>query len=289
MPAYMLITNPFSSRGLSDMDVGRAVELLTAARGRVDVVNTRGPGDAAKAVRDRKRDYIAIVVAGGDGTINEVINGLDGHHIPIGIIPRGTANVLAHELEIPHGIEAAVRVIAEGKELPLDVGLAGKRRFMLMASAGFDAQVVERAHRKRKTGFGYTSYLLPVWRTFLEADFPEIAVEIHQQEYRCRHAVVANVSTYGGPFRPAPGAIYNDGEFDVVLYMRPGRWNMLRYGKMALCCSDKAADNDILRLRAKTVTLSSDGRVPLQCDGDPIGSLPCNLRVLGDAVNFIVP
>ena len=289
MPSYLLITNPFSGRGLTESGISGVVTLFAAAGGRVDVVHTRGPGDAGRAVGDPKRDYSGIVVAGGDGTINEVVNGLDGRRVPIGIVPCGTGNVLAKELEIPRRTKKAVAVILSGKELPLDVGLAGERRFMLMGSAGYDAQVVAEAHRKRTHRFGFASFLLPMWRVFRRGAFPEITVEMHGHKYTCRHVVVANVPSYGGPFRPVPHAIYNDGEFDVVIFQRPGRWNMLRYGRLALFASDAERDNDIIRMRSESVTLSSGEPVGYQLDGDPAGNLPCSFRVKRDGATFFVP
>ncbi len=288
MPSYMLVTNPFSGKGLSERKTGRVVEMLSDQGARVDVVRTRGPGDGERAVSQRKRDYTAIVAAGGDGTINEVVNGLAGELIPIGVIARGTANVLAHELDIPRGLRRAVGVILGGKELPIDAGMACNRRFLLMASAGFDAQVVAHAHRKRAMRFGYMSFLGPMCRTLLRARFPEVTVRMDESTMVCRHVIVANVPGYGGPFRPAPHAIYNDGEFDIVMYMKPGRWNMLRYGLLALCGSRSAKD-DIIRMRCRSVKIRSHETVELQVDGDPAGELPCELEILPDSVRVIVP
>ena len=288
MPFYLFVTNPFSKHGLNERRIGTVVEALTAAGSRVDIVRTRGVSEAETAVSDLKRPYDAIITAGGDGTIGEIINGLAGKTVPIGIIPCGTANVLAGELEIPHRLRRAVDVILQGRVLGLDVGVAGKRRFILMASAGYDAQVVEEVHRARGNRFGYRSYVFPMWRVLKRSRFPEITVELHGQKHTCRHVVVANVQRYGGPFRPAPQAIYNDGEFDVVMYQWGGRWNMIRYGALAMAGSTAPKD-DIVRIRADRVTLSSEERVPLQCDGDPAGELPRTIRLRRDAATFLVP
>lgn len=288
MPSYLLITNPFSHRGLSEKEIAKVVVPLTTSGAHVEIVRTRGPGDGERAVRERKKDYSAIIAAGGDGTINEIVNGLAGARIPIGVIPRGTGNVLAHELDIPRRLHRAVETILRGKELTLDAGMAGERRFILMASAGYDAQVVAEAHRKRSHRFGYLSFLVPMLRVFLKGSFPEIAVNLHGSEMICRHVVIANVPGYGGPFRPAPYAIYNDGELDVVMYLKAGRWNMIRYGLLALCGS-RAARDDIIRMRCERLKISSREPIWLQVDGDPVGELPCTLRVLHDSVRVIVP
>lgn len=288
MPAYLLITNPFSGKGLSERKIARVVTLLAGRGAHVDIVRTRGSGDAERAVRERKHDYEAIIAAGGDGTVNEVVNGLAGERIPVGVIPRGTGNVLAHELDIPRTVGRAVKVILAGKVLSLDAGLAGDRRFVLMASAGFDAQVVSEAHRNRTRRFGYLSFIIPMVRVLWRARFPEIAIDMNGSKMTCRHVIIANVPGYGGPFRPAPYAIYNDGELDVVMYQQAGRWNMMRYGALALFGS-RAARDDIIRMRCRRLRISSREAVKMQLDGDPAGELPCTLRVLADSVRIIVP
>ena len=116
-----------------------------------------------------------------------------------------------------------------------------------------------------------------------------IKVTIHNIEYMCHHVIVANVPRYGGPFRPAPDAIYNDGEFDIVMYIKKGRRNMLRYGWKAICGSNWANDDDILRIRTDKVMLESEEPVSLQCDGDPDGVLPRECRVVRDGATFLVP
>ncbi len=289
MPSYLLITNPFSGHGFREKHIDKAVATFSAHGARVEVIRTRGPVDAYRAVAAAKGGYKAIVVAGGDGTINEVINALEGRLIPVGIVPRGTANVLAHEFEIPRNTRKAINIILQGKELLLDVGMTGKRRFMLLASAGYDAQVVAEVHRNRTRRFGYGAYILPIWRMLRKGHFPEITVEMHGREYVCRHVVVANVSRSGGPLCPAPHAIYNDGEFDVVMYLRGGRWDIVRYAALAVSRSDKAADDDIIRMRCDRVVLSSQEPVPFQCDGDPAGVLPQTIEIKRDNAAFLIP
>ena len=288
MPLYLLVTNPFSSRGLNEKKIARVVTEFSAAGSHVDILRTLGPGDAQRATSELRRAYAGVVVAGGDGTISEVANGLAGRHIPLGILPRGTGNVLAKELGIPKGTRKAIEIILRGKTLRLDVGLAGTRRFILMASAGYDAQVTALVHKTRRGRFGYVNFVLPMWKTLRRDEFPEITVEMNGRKHVCHHVVIANVSSYGGPFRPAPGAIYNDGEFDVVMFMQGGRWNMARYCFLA-CCMSKTPKDDIIRMRTDRVSLSSEQPVPVQMDGDPAGFLPRTFQIKRDDLTVIVP
>jgi len=288
MPLYLLVTNPFSSRGLSEKRIAKVIAEFAAAGAHVDILRTLGPGDAERATAAVRREYAAIVVAGGDGTICEVANGLGGRLIPIGILPCGTGNVLAKELGISKSIRKAIEIILRGKTLRLDVGITGARRFVLMASAGYDAQVTALAHKTRRGKLGYTGFILPMWRTLRRGAFPVIRVEINGRKHECRHVIIANVSSYGGPFRPAPGAIYNDGEFDVVMYTGARRRDMVRYGIKACCMSD-APEDDIMRLRTDRIALTSDAPVPVQMDGEPSGFLPKTFHIKRDDISFIVP
>jgi YegS/Rv2252/BmrU family lipid kinase len=282
------VTNPVSGRGLDDAALAQVERAFVAAGAGLDVHKTRGPGEARRICAALSADYVAVIAAGGDGTISEVLNGIAGRPIPLGIIPRGTANVLAKELCIPRDPSQAVEVILGGKETRIDVGLAGERRFLLMASAGFDAKVVKLAHENRGRRFGYASYVVPILKALVDGDFPEMVAEVDGVEYPCRHAVVANVASYGGPFCVADGAAFDDGRFDVVLYLGAGRYNMVRYGVGALSCKLNMG-NDVLRLSGERVSLRSAGEVPLQLDGDPAGSLPRDLRIMQRELAVIAP
>jgi YegS/Rv2252/BmrU family lipid kinase len=288
VPRYLLVTNPVSGRGLDDAALAQVAGAFVAAGATLDVHKTRGPGEAGRIAARLPDGYDAIVAAGGDGTIGEVANGLAGKPVPLGVIPRGTANVLAKELGIPRDLPRAVEIILAGQVVKIDVGLADDRRFMLMASAGFDAKVVKLAHENRGRRFGYMSYVLPVLRALVDGDFPEMVAAVDGVEYPCRHAVVANVASYGGPFCVAEGASFDDGRLDVVLYLGAGRYNMVRYGVGALSCKLNVGD-DVLRLSGERVSLRSSGDVPLQLDGDPAGSLPRDIRVLRRALAVLAP
>lgn len=288
MPRYLLVTNPFSGHGLDDRALADVDKAFAAAGARLDVHRTRSAGEGGRVAAGLGGEYEAIIAAGGDGTISEVMNGLAGRALPIGIIPRGTANVLAKELHIPRDLPGAVETILGGKVTRIDVGMAGERRFMLMASAGFDAKVVKLAHENRGRRFGYASYVLPVLKALVEGEFAEMVAEVDGVAYSCRHAVVANVASYGGPFCVAGGASFDDGRFDVVLYPGAGRYNMARYGVGALICKVHEAP-DVRHVSGERIVLKSAGDVPLQLDGDPVGSLPRDIRISPREMAVIAP
>jgi len=288
LATYLLITNPISSRGLGEKGIAEVTALFEARGARIDVHRTRGAGDARSVVADRHGAYDAVIAAGGDGTIGEVVNGLAGAPVPVGVLPRGTANVLAKELALPREMPDAADVILRGKTKKFDLGVADGKRFVLMASAGYDAQVVALAHESRGAKFGYTSYVAPILKALAAGDFPEIRVKADGREYACRHVIVANVENYGGPMRPARGAKHDDGLFDVVMYTRHGRLSVARYA-FAAFLGRTASRSDVIRVQASKVTLSSERPVALQLDGDPAGSLPRTLEVLPAGMTVIVP
>ncbi|HYJ80079.1 MAG TPA: diacylglycerol kinase family protein, partial [Longimicrobiaceae bacterium] len=157
----LVVLNP--AAGQEDTD--RVLRLLAGAfavrRAGFDLVETRGPHDAERFAREAvAAGYRAVVAVGGDGTVGEVITGLAGTGVPLGIVPKGTGNQVAFNLGIPRGVEAAVDVVVNGVPTPVDLGqVVGGRYFAVGAGAGWDAQVVATATRELKDRWGFGAYL----------------------------------------------------------------------------------------------------------------------------------
>ncbi|MDQ2800919.1 MAG: diacylglycerol kinase family lipid kinase, partial [Armatimonadota bacterium] len=158
----LLIVNPAAGQGRPL----EALETLQATLAPVlgGLIVTQKAGDAECAARTGAEDgYSGVLVAGGDGTINEVVNGLlaagtPGGKLPLGLIPLGTQNVLAHELGLPLNLEGVLTLLQAGRTRQIDVGLAGSRHFVLMAGFGFDAQVIGEVVRPMKALLGPAAY-----------------------------------------------------------------------------------------------------------------------------------
>lgn len=293
-----IISNPMSGQGRAGRRA-REVMLRLVERGcAVEVVETCRAGDASRIAREA-RSVDALVAVGGDGTINEVINGcLTPPSPPLGIIPSGTANVLAKEISLPRRPRELADVIASGREITWDAGVIrpGERRFMLFVSAGFDAQVVHAFHKQREGRIRMSDYVAWGVRTYLRCEIPRIRVELDGVPVADEAAwvVVSNVRSYGGPIVLTPDAKFDDGRFEVMIQRRRHKADtahLFGASLLAWAFGVNARPADVTHHPAREVKLSSaDGRpVALQVDGDPGGFLPVQLSLIPGGVKILGP
>jgi diacylglycerol kinase family enzyme len=299
--SVLLVRNPTAGRrrrGLLDA----VVRLVRAAGWTVDVVDTAARGDAQRiaAACDKAR-YGVIAVAGGDGTINEVVNGLslrkdDGP--PLAIVPLGTANVLAHELGMGFSAAAVARTLMSGRMLsmrPGEVSSQGPARsFSLMAGTGFDARVVAGVTSPLKRRWGKGAY---VWRSLVEAWHyrpVRYAVEIDGVAYQAASVIVSRGRLYAGPYVVAPAADLASPMLHVCLLERWGRWQPLRFGA-ALVLGRLSRTGGIRVIAGREVRLSVHSEAgekrghPVQIDGDDALTLPISVAVGSGTVRLLLP
>ena len=258
---------------------------LLRARGvEVTVCETFAPRDGERIAREAC-GYHVIVAAGGDGTINEVVNGIHarGDGCNLGIVPLGTANVLARELGIDgRSTEAIVNAVMAQAPRMASLGLANGRGFSMMAGVGFDAHVVANVDTRVKRVIGKFAYVVESLTQLVRYRARTYLVEIDGQTETASSVVVANGHFYGGPYVIAPQASLDEDKFQVCLFRRTGRWNAVRYmwglvsGRLA-----RFPDFDIiparqLRVRAGDLCMAAE---PVQGDGDIMATLPVELEV----------
>ncbi|HEY1722295.1 MAG TPA: diacylglycerol kinase family protein [Magnetospirillaceae bacterium] len=256
------------------------------------VVETKGPGDAERIARHAaKTDRGIVVVAGGDGTINEAVNGLlsvQGPIPPLAIIPLGTANVLALEIGLSTDPRAAARAIAGNKRLTVRPGCINGRNFVMMVGIGFDGAVVAGVSTKWKRRIGRGIYAV---RTFVEAwryPFPKLRGTIDGVAFAARWVVVCRGRHYGGPFVVAPEASLALPRLSVCLLPGSGPWSVLRYG-IALISGRMPWLSDIVVKCGQTVTVEAEGDLPIQGDGDIVARLPVEISLSERPIELIVP
>ncbi len=300
MPARRLkiILNPISGAGK-----GRAYGPVVAAELRrrghfVDILETRRRGDARRWAGE-VAGWDGIVVIGGDGTVNEVVNGLPGGaEVPIAVLPLGTGNVLAKELKLARRPEGVVKLVEDWNVHWMDCGRidsgpvgdeAKIRRFLMMVGSGFDAEILHRHHVRRGRMTQFT-YFIWGFSTVFDYVAPRIVVEVDGRvvEERATFVVASNVREYGGPLVFTQHARHDDGLLDVMWFR--GRFardvfRILWAGMMrhALEIGDTGYAT------GKRVVLSSTDRAPLQVDGDPHGFCPVELGIDPAAIPVLVP
>ena len=269
----------------------RELEALGCALRICATENIHGPREVAE--RESLEAVDAVVAAGGDGTINEVINGLCARAVtlpPLAILPLGTANVLAREIGAPRTPHALARMIASGPTLAIALGLVGERRFVQMLGVGLDARVVDGVDRnlalKRRIGKGaYLWHGLVELRRFADRRYQ---VTIDGESHKAHWVIVANGRFWAGRFLVASGASLAVPTFQVCLFQASSPWSQLRYG-VGLLTGRLEGCPGYRVIPATRVTIEGPAGEAVQGDGDLIARLPVEIRVLPEALSLIMP
>jgi diacylglycerol kinase (ATP) len=255
----------------------RVLDLMAASGMRIELAETRYPGHAIELAREAARTGTTLVAAaGGDGTIAEVANGLNGSACRLGVIPLGTANVLASELKLPFFPREVAAALAFGRTRRIWPGLAtgpaGTRLFVQMLGVGFDAQVVQNLHMPLKRAFGRTAYVLQSLHELAAYRFLPIRVRVDGRAEEAGSVIVSKGHFYGGCYTLAPGATPTEPGFTVALFERSGPFAAAVYGA-ALPLGLLPRMPGLRLMRAAEVTIDSES-VPAQTDGDFAGTGP---------------
>ncbi len=285
-PRIMLIHNP-TSGSWNARRLHRFVESSAAEGMSIDIRRTRKCGDAkALAEAIATRDAEVLVIAGGDGTINEVVNGLPAVSLPVAVLPLGTANVLAAELGISARSFRLARCILEGSTTEVYLPRANGRRFTMMAGVGFDAHVVAGVNCRLKQFLGKMAYIVAFAR--MVRKFPHRCYEVivDGRAYRAASVVIANGHYYAGRFTCAPDARLDEPDLHVCLFLRTGRWSTLRYA-LSLLLGSLHRRQDVKIVRGRTVEVRGEPGEPVQCDGDLATTLPLTVSATGEKLRFL--
>jgi YegS/Rv2252/BmrU family lipid kinase len=287
------IYNPTSGGGRFRRDVPLILGSLRALGFDVDEAPTERAGHAADLARVAVAAGVDVICAiGGDGTVNEVVNGMAGSDVSLAVIPTGTVNVLAIELGIPLDPPDACRLAAAGHVISVDLGLAGDRYFALMAGAGVDAAVVSSLNPTLKRALREAAFAIQGFAKYLTSDSPLIRIETAEECIDGYFVVLGNASNYGGNFGVTPLADMRDGLLDVCVLTDKSFFEFAGYWLAALL-SAPMQHSKVRYFRTKAARLSiapgEEGEVLVQTDGEPAGRLPIDCRIAPAALRVIVP
>jgi diacylglycerol kinase (ATP) len=284
----IIIGNPKAGRSRGKDHLKRCAEILRSGGLHVEVWPTERPQHATQLAA--LAGARLVVAAGGDGTVNEVANGLETD-ATLGILPLGTANVLARELGLPLNAEAACKRIIAGKERRIDIGIATdrkgrERRFTCMAGMGFDAHVVNEVTPRLKRYLKILAFPLAAFKVYLEGDLPPLHVMHGEDTYVTQFAIVANGQYYGGDFRVAEDAALATGRFEVVLVDRVV--HLLRPDLLTRILVRKPLDRSMRSFTARELRATAPGaQAPVQLDGEVWGRLPMSFRIEPGALRVV--
>jgi diacylglycerol kinase (ATP) len=236
-----------------------------------------------------------ILAAGGDGTINEVLNGMVHSGVPLGILPGGTANVLACEIGLGKSMTDAAQKIRSCTPKPVSLGCIRNeaepqgRHFILMAGAGLDALIVYKIDAKLKAAIGKGAYWLGGFQQF-GRPLTEFEVVVDGKSYQCSFALASRVRNYGGDLTIARTANLLGDRFELVLFEGATTYPYLRYFA-GVVSGTLSSMRGVHVLQASTIQLksSTDKRVYIQIDGEHVGGMPACLQIVPHSLQLLIP
>lgn len=281
---YNPVAGPKAVRRMS-----RVRKLLAGADLPFDEKVTAGPGDAVLLAREAAHEGVPTVLAvGGDGTINEVANGLAGSRTRLAVVPHGTGNVFAAEVGLPDSIEGCLALLREGETIDVRLARAGERHFLLLASAGFDAEVVAGMDFRRKNALGIAAYVLAGARHLLREP-PTLWLEFPGRErVEAQAVLVCRGRKYGGGVLVAPGASLREDTLHVIALTKAGRWPIVRFAVDSLRGRSERS-RDVLRREAASLLIRCRLPSAAQVDGDYLGPLPVRIEMTEVRLRVVVP
>ncbi len=256
----------------------------------VTLERTGARGDAERLARAGALSgtFDVVIAAGGDGTVNEVVNGLAGHGVPLAIAPLGTANVTAREIGLPRQPEAIARVIATGATRRVHLGLVEGRLFSAMTGAGFDALVAHGVSLRLKKALGRAAYVIECFRRVVPYDVPALECLVDGMPATVAGLIASKGRLYGGAFVCAPAGDLARDSFELVLFERRGRaalfrssWGLVR-GRLDRCPGVRI-------VRARRIEIRGPAGQPLQVDGDVIARTPAVIELAPVTLDLVVP
>lgn len=292
-----VIFNP-SAKG---QKAGRFRKLLTLISAECSLKQTAAAGDARKFAAEAVNEgFDSIIAAGGDGTVNEVLNGIgdapDGFtRARLGVLPLGTVNVFARELKIPTNPKAAWRILSRGNERLIDLpyvdngdgDLRQRRYFAQLAGAGLDSRAIELVDWSLKKKIGPLAYIAAGFKA-LDEDQTSILVSDGAHSVSGELVLVGNGRFYGGDFTVFPGASLNDGKLDVCVFPK-ANWGTLLACGFPLVVLGKLPESSVVRMRTSSLTLIGRTTTRFEVDGELGSSLPARFGVIPSALRVLCP
>lgn len=289
----LLFTSPQAGSGASREQIPRLDELLQSEG--LDVQTIHEVDELRHLACDASGEGETVVVAaGGDGTLSLAASVLflddrPAANTAILPMPLGTENLLARHFGQTAQAEAVAETIRRGHLFRLDAGKANDHPFLIMATCGFDAEVVRQMTLSRRGHINRFSYLRPILSAIQGYKFPALRLEVDDLEpVNCCWAMAFNLPRYGGGLKIEPHAVGDDGLLDVIAFKRGSIFSGLRYVSQ-IRMGRHLNDADVTRLRGKRIRITSSSEVPFQLDGDAGGSLPLEIQTIPRHIPLLVP
>jgi YegS/Rv2252/BmrU family lipid kinase len=283
-----VIVNPDSKPRRVKRYLKPSVGVLKENGFQVSIHFAKKPGEIQGVARDSVgQGFEAVIIAGGDGSLNEGINGIVGTGVPIGILPFGGSNVVARELGMPLHPVGAAGVIVKRRTRKIDLGIINDRYFAMMASCGYDAYAVSRTSMKIKKIIHRYAYVWAGLKDFMGYKPTLISLDLDRGKVieQGTFVVIANTHYYGGLHQVTPYAEIDDGFLDVCVYKGKFQLGLVRFALNVLSKQHLSMKN-VRYYRVQRVELHSSRRTLVQVDGDLLGELPMTAEIVPGAMDI---
>jgi len=291
-----IIYNPDSGKRALKKSIPELVEILTNEfKYKVDKEPTLRKNHASELAYNATQDgYDLIIAAGGDGTVNEVVNGMmaNSYRPKLAIYPAGTMNDFANYLQIPRAVEEFTKIIMKNNIIKTDVGLGGDRYFLNVAAAGLLTDVAYKVSSESKTILGKFAYYLEGIKEIPKQIFKPIKIRMRigdvEQEREVLFFILANSASVGGFKYIAPEASINDGKFDLLIVEKGQYIDAASIFVKALIGNHTTHPN-LKYIQVDELSVECDEDIYIDLDGEQAGKLPMNFRIKKEAIELIVP
>jgi diacylglycerol kinase (ATP) len=286
MSSTLIILNPAAHSERAQRKQARVESL---ARDCVVCATTHVGEAESMARRAVEEGFEKIVAAGGDGTINEVVNGLAGTQARLGLLPIGTMNVFATELGLPvNDLESCWDIVQRENIRAVDLARANQKFFVQLAGVGLDAQVVKETSIQLKRNFGPLSYLISAAQIAARQP-PRLFIESEDATIdEGSFVLVGNGRLYGGPFPFFKHAALDDGLLDVIVFKRLGYLEIIKYLQDVVFSSEIRVP-EVEYFQTRRIRVESDRTVPVELDGELVGNCPVEFSLKERALHVLVP
>lgn len=290
---HLFIINPVAGKGQADRYHDQIEVYFTGRKEKFEIIRTEGPGHATRAVRDQvEKEDCRVYSIGGDGTLNEVLNGLTGSNSQLGVIPAGSGNDFYRSLDIANDHDILARTI-EGSPKRCSLGLVNGRYFLNVASAGIDATIVHNAARFKKLPFlsGQGAYILGIFYTVFSYRSFEASISLDKEETirkRTLLAAVANGRYYGGGMMVAPDADLTSDSFQVCHVDHASPVRIIRLFP-TLIKGEHGRLKEVTFHQAEEVTIEAMEGFMLNIDGEVQKVDKATFRLINEGVKILVP
>ncbi len=268
--------------------LNRIVKILKK-NSHVETFATEKVGHATLLCKVHIKKFDIVVAAGGDGTINEVINGMD-ERTPLGIIPLGTANIGAYEANINKNPRKTAQIILSGKIKKIHIQEANNRKFFLMTGVGYDASIVEtvQSNLLLKKIFGKLLFFIISFTKLIYFKKYELKILANNKAYLANWVIITNAKHYGGAFQLTKDTNIFEKKLVTYLFINLTRFDVIKNLLKILKRQNLEENNKVIKIISDDIFINSKLKVPIQCDGEFIGNLPLQIKNIKKTINLLV-